>query len=499
MTYAEWGQLAAGFISVLLLGLAGFGLANLRYRVPGTAYFSALCLAAFFWPAGYIFELNQSVVSGFFVATCVEYIGLALIAPLWWLVVLSWIEHPLAKSRSFRGTIFLLSALCLVLVWTNELHHWWYAMIVPVGPVGFARFTPGPLYFVFVSLFCFSFIMSTWMVLQRRRLTALFRRKAPIILTANCFPVVFALVYQLGIRPEGLDLTIFSLVPSFAVLAWGLFRHELIRVVPIARDIVFDSLDSAVVVMDLEGRLVDHNPAAKPFLTVFLSTAHPSSPPEGEFSFEDGKESRSFRYRKSPIIGSSMIARGTVLIFHEITEQRRLLHELEHQATHDALTGIANRRHFEDQALLEIARATRQGGTLALVMFDLDEFKSINDRFGHPAGDRVLHAIVAMVTPRLRAYDLLARIGGEEFAVLMPQAQGAEAREAAERWRKALETSPQVFPGAVVPVTASFGVATLNDLPPQRSVTPRIQLDALMGLADKALYQAKAEGRNRVC
>jgi diguanylate cyclase (GGDEF)-like protein len=190
---------------------------------------------------------------------------------------------------------------------------------------------------------------------------------------------------------------------------------------------------------------------------------------------------------------------GTVAIFSDITEEKTLLGVLAHQATHDALTGVANRRHFEDHAVGEITRAARSGGTLALVLFDLDHFKDINDKYGHQSGDKVLKGVVASVLGKLRNYDLLARVGGEEFAVLMPGVNPVEAHEAAERWRAGLEQTPHVLPGAVKAVTASFGVATLNDLPLTLPADARLRLDTLMGLADRALYQAKADGRNRVC
>ena len=181
-----------------------------------------------------------------------------------------------------------------------------------------------------------------------------------------------------------------------------------------------------------------------------------------------------------------------------MTEERRLLEQLAHEASHDPLTGMPNRRHFEEHALGEIARAERHGGTLAVILFDLDHFKNVNDEYGHQAGDQVLKTTVREISARLRRYDLLARIGGEEFVVLMPEASPVEAREAAERWREGLETTRHVLPGGVTTVTASFGVATLNDLPLDLAEDTRLRLDNLLGLADRALYRAKAD-RNKVC
>lgn len=498
MTVAEIGQLVTGTTGVLLLGLAGYGIANLRYRVPGTGYFVGLCLAGALWSAGYTFEKSQVLVDGFLLAAIIEYGGLAYIPTLWLLMALSWMEHPLARSVPFRVMVLGLSTLLFVLVYTNDLHHLYYASIVPTGRVGFARFQPGPLYYSFVTLHLSAFALSTYLLLSQRRTMVLFRRKATVIVSANLFPVMFATAYQVGFRPGGLDLTLFSMIPAFGILAWGLFRHALIRIVPIAREMVVESINDAVMVFDNEGRLVDHNGSARPYLGQFEPALKADRSAQGELTLKLDNMNRTYRFRRSVLATPGKAPEGTVVLLTDVTDEKRLLNELSHQASHDALTGVANRRHFEEQALGEITRAGRHGGTLALVLFDLDWFKSINDRFGHPSGDKVLRSVVSIVGPRLRPYDLLARIGGEEFAVLMPEAQGIEAREAAERLRSALEATPQILPGAVIPVTASFGVATLSDLALTLPADPRIRLDTLMGLADKALYRAKADGRNRV-
>jgi diguanylate cyclase (GGDEF)-like protein len=498
MTYAEIGQLITGITGILLLGLTGYGVANLRYRVPGTSFFVALALAGAVWSFGYAFEKGQILAEGFLMAARVEYLGLAFVPTLWLLVALSWMEHPLARSAAFRTVVLGISLVVVGLVATNDLHHWWYQSVVPLGRPGFARFQPAPAYYVFYTFLLGTFVFSTILLIVRRTLVTHFRRKAAVIVVSNLFPVAFSVAFQLGLRPGGLDLTVLSLIPAFSTVAWGLFRHEFIRIVPIARATVVESMEEAVLVLDDRGQLVDHNAAARNLLPQMEKAQWSDPGPQGELTLQLEGHARTFRFRRSPIAGPNGVEQGTVVVLSDITEEKRLLNELSHQASHDALTGVANRRHFEDHALGELTRAGRHGGALALVLFDLDWFKSINDRFGHPSGDKVLKAVVDIVLPRLRPYDLLARIGGEEFAVLMPEAQPVEAREAAERWRAALEAAPHILPGAVLPVTASFGVAALNDLPLGMPSDPRLKLDTLMGLADKALYRAKAEGRNRV-
>jgi diguanylate cyclase (GGDEF)-like protein len=171
-------------------------------------------------------------------------------------------------------------------------------------------------------------------------------------------------------------------------------------------------------------------------------------------------------------------------------ENARLHRLVERQANTDGLTELPNRRHFEEALDAEISRAERFGGSLALILADLDDFKQVNDRYGHQAGDDVLQTFADILRATVREIDLPARYGGEEFAVLLPQTDLEGAHRLAERLCKALAARPMpTHPGALVAVTASFGVAAFPDSP-----TPA----ALFAAADEALYRAKRAGKNCV-
>ena len=171
-------------------------------------------------------------------------------------------------------------------------------------------------------------------------------------------------------------------------------------------------------------------------------------------------------------------------------ENARLHRLVERQASTDGLTELPNRRHFEEQLEGEITRAERFGGSLSLVLADLDDFKQVNDRFGHQAGDDVLRTFAEILRATVREIDLPARYGGEEFAVLLPQTDSEGAHRLAERLRRALVSRPMSGgPGALMAVTASFGVASFPQSP-----SPA----ALFAAADEALYRAKRRGKNCV-
>lgn len=169
----------------------------------------------------------------------------------------------------------------------------------------------------------------------------------------------------------------------------------------------------------------------------------------------------------------------------------QLLHaRLHEQSIRDDLTGVHNRRHFVQQAEQALREARAHEHALSLVLMDLDHFKSINDQHGHPTGDAALKAVGSMLAATVQAGQLAARLGGEEFAVLLPGADHADALAQAEQWRRTLAEMTILADGAVLRLTASFGVASFPD-----------QADALVSLmkiADSRLYRAKALGRDRV-
>ena len=172
--------------------------------------------------------------------------------------------------------------------------------------------------------------------------------------------------------------------------------------------------------------------------------------------------------------------------FQDVTDRRRQESELRHLADHDPLTGLLNRRAFERALEQHLARVRRYGVQGAVLMIDLDGFKAVNDRHGHAVGDQVLAGAAERLRARLRTSDLLARLGGEEFAALLPAADRAEAEHVAEVTVEVVrELSPQAGP----PVTASVGAVVIAE--------PELSPHVVQREADRAMYAAKRAGRDR--
>ena len=179
-------------------------------------------------------------------------------------------------------------------------------------------------------------------------------------------------------------------------------------------------------------------------------------------------------------------------IHADITDRKLLEEALTLQAKIDYLTGVFNRRHFMERAEIELSRATRYGGDLAILMMDIDLFKQINDRYGHKVGDNVLKKLAEVCFVTLRTVDIFGRLGGEEFAILLPQTDRVAAAQVAERLRESIAQAKVPLEGGLpVQFTVSIGVTSIS--------SKDDNIDVLLNIADAALYDAKNSGRNKVC
>lgn len=191
---------------------------------------------------------------------------------------------------------------------------------------------------------------------------------------------------------------------------------------------------------------------------------------------------------------SFFLATGALfsLLLYSMSEERRaMIHRLTELACEDGLTRLSNRRHFMEQAKRELANASRHGTPICLALLDVDHFKTVNDTHGHVTGDQALQMLSQCCQAMLRAGDLAARVGGEEFALLFPRASAQEAKQAVERLLDLVaQQRIQTPDGTEVRITFSAGIAEAG---------PQASLDSMYRAADHALYQAKLGGRAGVC
>lgn len=197
---------------------------------------------------------------------------------------------------------------------------------------------------------------------------------------------------------------------------------------------------------------------------------------EGERRLENGD-----RIKIGPTILKFLAGADAEAKYHE---------EIYRMTIMDGLTQIYNKRHLVEALEREVTRARRHSRDLAVLMFDIDHFKSINDRYGHLAGDHVLRELARVIAERIRRDEVFARYGGEEFALILPETTLEGAKQLAETLRMRIETHDFVFQGERIAVTMSLGGASL---------APKMTGPELIAAADSKLYEAKRSGRNRVC
>jgi diguanylate cyclase (GGDEF)-like protein/PAS domain S-box-containing protein len=285
---------------------------------------------------------------------------------------------------------------------------------------------------------------------------------------------------------------------------------------------LIENVQQGVIHHDQQGRIASANPAALAILGLRLDQLLDLSSPDPRWQAlrEDGsllpaeqqpalQALKTGQAVRNVIMGLILLDRETVWLqvnaipsfkngqltgvyahFEDITERIRLASELRLQASTDFLTGAANRRGFMHSLSREFERIQRHPGLQSCVlMLDLDHFKKVNDSFGHSAGDAVLKQVTCLMKLETRRLDALGRIGGEEFALLLPDTARDEALLLANRLRERIERSPLQFQQQSIPTTVSIGCSLIELLDSNA--------DAVMVRADKALYQAKRQGRNQ--
>ena len=281
---------------------------------------------------------------------------------------------------------------------------------------------------------------------------------------------------------------------------------------------LFESSPDGLLLVDAAGRIIEANPAAaamfgwptgeiigqavEAFVPQRLRTHHAGQ--RERFTAEprtrkmgrpellsalrrDGTE---FPVEISLVPQEFVGGRTTLCIVRDVTERRELEQTLMRQALRDALTDLPNRRHFQESALKALAHAERHGNSFAVLFVDLDHFKQINDTLGHSHGDELLRQVAVRLSATLRAGDLLARMGGDEFALLLIDAKGEDAAAVAAKMMRVLEPAFS-HAGQSMKVSASIGITLFPG--------DGHQLEELLSQADLAMYRAKAQGRNTWC
>lgn len=479
--------------ATVLVAVAGYALR--RRRSPGVTSFALALMAGAWWALAALFEELAGSPGAAYLWLRAKYLGIATFPVLWLVFTLRHTQRDRAASRVLAW-LWLVPLATLAIVASDPLHGWMWSA-VDLGPGG-EGVLHGAWFWVH-SGYSYLLMVAALYVLVRDLLDlpGRFRSQAALLIAATVLPSIVNLVYLAGgVRGLPLDPTPASFSLSAVLAAWALFRLGLFQLVPTAYRTVFRSLPDAVVVVDGDDCVIAANPAATQSFGVDLARsqgclAADTIPGWGTLAAVTGErqvevegregETQYLEVRLTPLTSPRGEELGRVLIARNISKLRFL----EQRADLDPLTGLPNRRRFADEAVHILGIAAREGWSEAVLYLDLDDFKPINDEYGHEVGDQVLRLAAQRMLECVRQGDVLARFGGDEFVMLLNDASEEVALEVAHRLIAQLR-EPFLVQGLDLRIGASIGVALYPD-------DTRL-LAQLISFADGAMYLAKREG-----
>ncbi len=370
----------------------------------------------------------------------------------------------------------------------------------------------GPLFWAHVAiLYALSIAATMEMFKSRGSLPSLHFRTTPVIVSIMAIPLVVSAVTIVSFGPMGVDLMPAAFAVTALIIWKTLVPLDMRKAVRIARSQVLEELADAVIVLGNEGQILDANASALKLVGaeggiasyvdkslrqawpgIADATAHP-----GEHDLVANGAEVVLDVTIAPLSEEDGAPSGRAVVLRNVTEAvllrrelARLRVELADLVVRDAVTGLHNRR-FAEQNLPEVlARCVSKRVPMSIAMIDVDHFKNVNDTHGHPVGDRVLREVARAMLEEVPA-SMIARIGGEEFLILLAGLSSDRAFAHTEKLRDACARASVSTREGEVRVTVSAGIATTRD--------GALSVEALMEAADAALYRAKREGRNRSC
>jgi diguanylate cyclase (GGDEF)-like protein len=463
----------------------------------------------------FAFELASDTLRDIRFWINIEYLGMPFIAPCSLLLVMHYVGLDKYTAPKKVWILFVIPAITLLLVTTNEYHHLFYKLLYlrPNSPSTMVDVVPGLWYYVHGS-FTFGtmlaglfLLISYWM-----KTKTIYRRQMTTMTIGISLPMLGSLLYILGLTPLGMDPVPILLFFTSALYVMSIVSNGMLAVAPIAREHIFESMRDGVLVLNLSNQIIDYNGAAAQIIPTLTPSAIGKKLEQiwkrgaetGAFSFgldlKDeyeqelkwirGKETHYYRIRASNLLNPGGQIAGRTIVMIDVTEHIQLQNKLRYLAEIDGMTGIYNRAFFMEKGRELLEQARRMQQPLSFILFDVDHFKEINDRYGHSIGDLALQHIVDICKQHLDAQHLFGRYGGEEFAICLPNTTLEQAGQKAEHIRKQIAASPLHGSSQPISITSSFGVTEAR--------AADVLLEALVLEADVALYRSKNNGRNAV-
>lgn len=466
------------------------------------------------WAVGSLMELLSPTEQGMLFWRNVEQVGVFLLPVTCVYFSVEYARYNWQKKH--LALLLIVPIVALALIFTDSATHIMrYGYVVSNSPLfGKAlsvRSTPTGMAFVSYN-FILAFVSLIILFAFSRQIARNMRRQVIYVLMAMALIFLFGLLKTAFLEGTSVNIPIVVLyLPGSLILYYNLYRNNFFYVSPIARDKVFDVIEQGIVVTDGSGTIVDKNPFAVNLLGSFfgireelvgkkISEVFGEYPKWAEFAqnnvageLEAEKSNENGRphfihIRAYPLQSVKGAPVGSVTIIRDITATRLQEFALINKAERDSMTGLLNRNGFMDAFARIFTESAKTEECVSVLMMDLDKFKEINDTFGHDTGDRVITELGDLLRGALRQKDAIGRIGGDEFAAILPGVSSAEAMVIANRVLKiAGKRGVYLEEGTCVRFTLSIGICDNKDV--------KLAEDILK-CADKAMYMAKNKTRN---
>lgn len=474
------------------------------------AYISVLLsFAICFYVFGYAMELNVNTESQILFWNKFEYLGIPFVSALWFTVGLIYTGSFSRHKALLLAFIYIIPLISMILRFTNDYHYLYFSSVNFVNNYGklllVRDYGPGMMIQAIHSMFM---VVVTLGLFIQDFVRNKEKEYGKIILIAiSSFFAIAGLILSY-VKPFEyiIDYMAICLPFSCLMIIIALLKYDFLSAKSLARSKAFESNRDALLLISGQNKIIDYNKNAKLLFSMvninlsqgYMDTIFQDTPvllerlkSMGTSLLKLNIESTNRYYEISTrSINSNNLSQGWIKTIRDVTEEYKLNKNLKRQAMIDDLSGLSNRRAFIQIGEKMIAESDRSGKTLHLLMMDLDHFKTINDQYGHLIGDQVIQYMGTALKAEFHSNSLIARLGGEEFGVLLLGFSDTEVEEKTDMFKKNVVAHEHSYRDQRFHVTVSIGIV--------KKSRPEQTLHKLMSLADKALYQSKDCGRNCV-
>ena len=474
-----------------------------RRKTRGSKPLAIVCVSSIVWMVGEAIAVYADGFTGQFAGEVVRFLGVVTLP----VALFTFVSHYCGKTFTTKHIVLLsiVPAVSYIVMVTTLQHDLFFKELVVNTNGGAPEIEYGKYFWFVHTPYSYTLILASLGILlfEMNRVSERFRLQMTLLFVSICIPIVVNVI-NLSELVKGINLNPAGFIGFLTVSAIGIFRFQLFRSNPIAYETVFKTSHDGVIIANSDGTIIDTNPALarglgrkrkqlvgenvndvfkawEPFALKYTDDVENLT----EFEVNLDGEMKYFSVMKKFIKDADDEISAKIITIRNITAQKLQEQSLKTLAFFDPLTMLANRRKFEDEFKKAAKRAAKLNNKFAVLYFDINSFKTVNDTMGHKIGDELLKYVAARIASILRSPDIVARLGGDEFAAILHNTSETGVKIAVERILENTRTPFRIKEHTIV-AELSIGAA----LYPEHGD----QMPKLLSHADTAMYRAKSEG-----